>query len=118
MSVPESITHKCRKYRGPIRRLTRRGHRCVVYEHPYVDFGVSAGVGPGAVKKCAGHVSDSNEGRWPIEAAVDEGVPLPVLSAALFQRFSSRGGADFAYLALLAMRQQFGGHDEKTKGKR
>ncbi|MGH7509702.1 MAG: phosphogluconate dehydrogenase (NAD(+)-dependent, decarboxylating) [Gemmatimonadales bacterium] len=61
----------------------------------------------------AGRVSDSGEGRWTIAAAVDESVPVPVLSAALFQRFSSRGEADFADKLLSALRYQFGGHQEK-----
>ena len=61
----------------------------------------------------SGRVSDSGEGRWTINAAVEEGVPVPVLSAALFQRFSSRGEADFANKILSAMRFQFGGHREK-----
>lgn len=61
----------------------------------------------------SGRVSDSGEGRWTINAAVEEGVPVPVLSAALFQRFSSRGEADFANKILSAMRLQFGGHHEK-----
>jgi 6-phosphogluconate dehydrogenase len=69
------------------------------------------------LKNFAGHVSDSGEGRWTIEAAIDESVPAPVLSAALYERFSSRGGADFANRVLSAMRKQFGGHDEKKKGK-
>ncbi|MFT3851013.1 MAG: decarboxylating 6-phosphogluconate dehydrogenase [Propionivibrio sp.] len=60
-----------------------------------------------------GRVSDSGEGRWTIAAAIDEGVPVPVLSAALFERFSSQGGADFGNRVLSAMRKQFGGHDEK-----
>lgn len=60
-----------------------------------------------------GRVSDSGEGRWTVNAAVDEGVPAPVLSAALFQRFSSRGEADFANKVLSAMRFQFGGHVER-----
>jgi len=68
--------------------------------------------GPG-LKNYAGRVSDSGEGRWTIAAAIDEAVPVPVLSAALFERFSSRGGADFANRVLSAMRKQFGGHDEK-----
>ena len=58
----------------------------------------------------AGRVSDSGEGRWTIKAAIDEGVPAPVLSAALYERFSSRGEADFADKLLSAMRFQFGGH--------
>ena len=61
----------------------------------------------------SGNVSDSGEGRWTINAAIEEGVPVPVLSAALFQRFSSRGEADFANKILSAMRKQFGGHVEK-----
>ena len=61
----------------------------------------------------AGRVSDSGEGRWTIAAAVDASVPVPVLSAALFQRFSSRGEADFADKFLSALRYQFGGHKEK-----
>jgi 6-phosphogluconate dehydrogenase len=61
----------------------------------------------------AGRVSDSGEGRWTIAAAVDEGVPVPVISAALFGRFESRGDADYADRLLSAMRKQFGGHDEK-----
>jgi 6-phosphogluconate dehydrogenase len=60
-----------------------------------------------------GRVSDSGEGRWTVMAAVDEGVPVPVLSAALFARFTSRGHADFASKVLSAMRMQFGGHLEK-----
>jgi len=64
----------------------------------------------------AGHVSDSGEGRWTIAAAIDEAVPAPVLSAALYERFSSRGNADFGNRVLSAMRKQFGGHDEKKGG--
>ncbi len=60
-----------------------------------------------------GRVSDSGEGRWTIQAAIDEGVPVPVLSAALFERFTSRGNADFANRVLSAMRYEFGGHAEK-----
>ncbi|HLY86421.1 MAG TPA: decarboxylating 6-phosphogluconate dehydrogenase [Gaiellaceae bacterium] len=69
------------------------------------------------LKSFAGRVSDSGEGRWTIAAAIDEGVPVPVLSAALFERFSSRGEADFANRVLSAMRKQFGGHAEKKKRK-
>jgi 6-phosphogluconate dehydrogenase len=60
-----------------------------------------------------GHVSDSGEGRWTIQAAIDEAVPVPVLTAALYARFSSRGEADFQNKLLSAMRRQFGGHVEK-----
>jgi 6-phosphogluconate dehydrogenase len=61
----------------------------------------------------AGRVSDSGEGRWTVTAAIEEGAPVPVLSAALYQRFSSRGAADFADKVLSAMRFQFGGHVER-----
>ena len=67
------------------------------------------------LKNYAGRVSDSGEGRWTIAAAIDEGVPAPVLSAALFGRFASRGDADYADRVLSAMRKQFGGHDEKQQ---
>jgi len=65
----------------------------------------------------AGRVSDSGEGRWTIKAAIDEAMPVPVLSAALYQRFSSRGEADFQDKLLSAMRYEFGGHLEKVAGK-
>jgi 6-phosphogluconate dehydrogenase len=64
--------------------------------------------------KFAGRVSDSGEGRWTIMAAVDEAVPAPVLSAALYERFGSRGQADFADRVLSALRYEFGGHEEKA----
>ena len=65
----------------------------------------------------AGRVSDSGEGRWTITAAIDESVPAPVLSAALYQRYSSRGGDDFADKVLSALRFGFGGHEEKGAAK-
>jgi 6-phosphogluconate dehydrogenase len=61
-----------------------------------------------------GHVSDSGEGRWTLQAAIDEGVPVPVISAALFGRFESRGLAEYADKLLSAMRYEFGGHIEKS----
>ena len=67
--------------------------------------------------KFAGRVSDSGEGRWTIQAAVDEGVPAPALTAALYARFSSRGEADFQNKVLSAMRHAFGGHEEKPGAK-
>jgi 6-phosphogluconate dehydrogenase len=69
-----------------------------------------------AFEKFSGRVSDSGEGRWTINAAIDESTPVPVLSAALFQRFDSRGESDFANKLLSAMRFQFGGHLERTLG--
>jgi 6-phosphogluconate dehydrogenase len=70
-----------------------------------------------ALAQFAGHVSDSGEGRWTIKAAIDEAVPVPVLSTALYQRFSSRGESDYQDKLLSAMRFQFGGHHEKPSGK-
>jgi 6-phosphogluconate dehydrogenase len=64
----------------------------------------------------SGHVSDSGEGRWTLAAAIDESVPAPVLSAALFGRFSSRGESEFADKVMSAMRYEFGGHLEKPTG--
>jgi 6-phosphogluconate dehydrogenase len=64
----------------------------------------------------AGRVSDSGEGRWTIKAAIDEAVPAQVLSAALYDRFASRGEAEFANKLLSAMRYEFGGHIEKPAG--
>ena len=69
------------------------------------------------LSKFAGHVSDSGEGRWTVKAAIDEAVPAPVLTTALYERFSSRGEADFANKILSAMRYQFGGHLEKSDEK-
>ena len=68
--------------------------------------------------KFAGRVSDSGEGRWTIAAAVDEAVPAPVLSAALYERFGSRGAADFADRVLSALRYEFGGYEEKAANKK
>jgi 6-phosphogluconate dehydrogenase len=68
------------------------------------------------LKNFGGRVSDSGEGRWTIKAAIDEAVPTPVLSAALYQRFSSRGEATFGDKLLSAMRYEFGGHVEKSAG--
>jgi 6-phosphogluconate dehydrogenase len=70
-----------------------------------------------ALESFAGEVADSGEGRWTVRAAVDAGVPVPVLATALYQRFASRGAADFQNQLLSAMRFGFGGHEEKSKGK-
>ena len=70
-----------------------------------------------ALTKYSGRVSDSGEGRWTIAAAIDEGTPAPVLTTALYERFSSRGDADFQNKVLSAMRYQFGGHLEKPVSK-
>jgi 6-phosphogluconate dehydrogenase len=78
-----------------------------------LDLTAEALVGDPELKKFAGRVSDSGEGRWTVEAAIDEGVPAPVLTTALYERFSSRGAAEFADKLLSAMRYEFGGHVEK-----
>jgi len=82
-----------------------------------LDLTASALVKDPALSEFAGHVSDSGEGRWTIKAAIDEAVPVPVLSTALYQRFTSRGEADYQDRLLSAMRYQFGGHLEKAAAK-
>jgi 6-phosphogluconate dehydrogenase len=79
-----------------------------------LDLTASALVADPALANFAGRVSDSGEGRWTIKAAVDEGVPVHVLTAALYERLSSRGAAEFADKLLSAMRYEFGGHREKS----
>ena len=76
--------------------------------------GERAGRGSRTLAKFAGRVSDSGEGRWTIKAAIDEGVPVPVLTTALYERFASRGEADYQDKLLSAMRFGFGGHLEKS----
>ncbi len=78
-----------------------------------LDLTAAALFGDPGLAKFAGHVSDSGEGRWTIKAAIDEGQPAPVLTTALYERFSSRGEADFQAKVLSAMRYGFGGHLEK-----
>ena len=79
-----------------------------------LDLTASALVEDPALAKFAGRVSDSGEGRWTIKAAIDEGVPVPVLTTALYERFASRGEADYQDRLLSAMRFGFGGHLEKS----
>jgi 6-phosphogluconate dehydrogenase len=83
-----------------------------------LDLSATALLQDPALKNFAGRVSDSGEGRWTIKAAIDEGVPAHVLSSALYERFSSRGEADFADKLLSAMRYEFGGHLEKPAANR
>ncbi len=80
-----------------------------------LDLTAAALVTDPKLAKFAGRVSDSGEGRWTIKAAIDEGVPVPVLTTALYERFSSRGEADYADRLLSAMRFGFGGHLEKQQ---
>jgi len=82
-----------------------------------LDLTASALAADPGLAKFAGRVSDSGEGRWTIKAAIDEAVPAHVLTAALYERFSSRGEADYANKILSAMRYAFGGHLEKAAGK-
>jgi 6-phosphogluconate dehydrogenase len=95
-----------------IAELWRRGS---VVASWLLDLTASALAKDPALANFAGRVSDSGEGRWTIKAAIDEAVPAPVLSTALYQRFSSRGEADFGDKLLSAMRYEFGGHVEKPK---
>ena len=80
------------------------------------DLTASALLEDAKLANFAGRVSDSGEGRWTIKAAIDEAVPAPVLTTALYERFASRGEADYADRLLSAMRFQFGGHVEKSRG--
>jgi len=82
-----------------------------------LDLSAAALIRDPALSEFAGRVSDSGEGRWTIKAAIDEAVPAPVLTAALYERFTSRGEADFANKLLSAMRFQFGGYLEKAPEK-
>ena len=93
-----------------ITELWRRGS---VVASWLLDLTARALIEDPGLAKFAGRVSDSGEGRWTIHAAVDEAVPAPVLTSALFARFNSRGEADFQNKLLSAMRYQFGGHVEK-----
>ena len=96
-----------------IAELWRRGS---VIASWLLDLQASALIKDPTLAKFGGRVSDSGEGRWTIKAAIDEAVPAHVLSAALYERFSSRGEADFADKLLSAMRYEFGGHVEKPAG--
>ena len=82
-----------------------------------LDLTASALIKDPALTNFSGRVSDSGEGRWTIKAAIDEAVPTPVLTTALYERFSSRGEAEFQDKLLSAMRFEFGGHHEKATGK-
>ena len=99
---------------GDVAEVWRRGS---VIASWLLDLTAASLVEDPALAKFTGRVSDSGEGRWTIKAAIDEAVPAPVLTAALYERFSSRGEADFANKLLSAMRFQFGGHLEKAGGK-
>ena len=96
---------------GAVTEVWRRGS---VIASWLLDLTAGALAANPTLEGLAGRVSDSGEGRWTVKAAIDEGVPVPVLSASLFARFSSRGEALYADKLLSAMRQAFGGHVEKS----
>src|SRR5215467_7511438 len=100
-----------------LRDITEVWRRGSVIASWLLDLTASALVQDPELKEFAGRVSDSGEGRWTIKAAIDEAVPVPVLTTALYERFTSRGEADFQDKLLSAMRFQFGGHLEKPAGK-
>jgi 6-phosphogluconate dehydrogenase len=100
-----------------LRDVTEVWRRGSVIASWLLDLTAHALVKDPTLAEFAGRVSDSGEGRWTIKAAIDEAVPVPVLSTALYERFNSRGEADFQNKLLSAMRYEFGGHLEKSSGK-
>jgi 6-phosphogluconate dehydrogenase len=99
-----------------VRDVTELWRRGSVIASWLLDLTASALLADPDLAAFAGRVSDSGEGRWTIKAAIDEAVPAPVLTTALYERFSSRGEGDFANKVLSAMRYAFGGHHEKAAG--
>jgi 6-phosphogluconate dehydrogenase len=102
------------RYDLDLAEITEVWRRGSVIASWLLDLSAAALARDPALSAFQGRVSDSGEGRWTIKAAIDEGVPAHVLSAALYERFSSRGEADFANKLLSAMRYEFGGHIEKS----
>ena len=100
------------QYDFDLRDITEVWRRGSVVASWLLDLTAESLIKDPALSEFSGRVSDSGEGRWTITAAIDEGVPVPVLSASLYQRFSSRGEADFENRVLSAMRYEFGGHRE------
>ena len=109
LRVPEHY-----QYDFNLQDITEVWRRGSVIASWLLDLTAAALLQDAALSRFEGRVSDSGEGRWTIKAAVDEGVPAPVLTAALYERFSSRGHAEFADKVLSAMRYEFGGHQEKS----
>jgi 6-phosphogluconate dehydrogenase len=105
------------QYELDLRDITEVWRRGSVIASWLLDLTATGLVKDPALSQFAGRVSDSGEGRWTIKAAIDEAVPVPVLSSALYQRFTSRGEADYQDRLLSAMRYGFGGHLEKAAGK-
>jgi 6-phosphogluconate dehydrogenase len=102
------------RYEIDTREVAEVWRRGSVISSWLLDLAAEALFASPQMEEFAGRVSDSGEGRWTTLAAIDEGVPAPVLTAALYSRFSSRGLDDFADKLLSAMRKQFGGHEEKA----
>jgi 6-phosphogluconate dehydrogenase len=105
------------QYDFDLTQVTEVWRRGSVIASWLLDLTASALTEDPALAKFSGRVSDSGEGRWTIKAAIDEAVPVPVLTTALYERFSSRGLADFSDKLLSAMRYEFGGHLEKPAAK-
>jgi 6-phosphogluconate dehydrogenase len=103
------------RYEIDIARVTEVWRRGSVIASWLLDLTAQALHDSPGLEDYAGRVSDSGEGRWTVQAAVEEGVPVPVLAASLFDRFSSRGEAEFGNRVLSAMRRAFGGHLEKSE---
>jgi 6-phosphogluconate dehydrogenase len=103
------------QYDFNLRDITEVWRRGSVVASWLLDLTAGALVEDPDLKQFGGRVSDSGEGRWTIKAAIDEAVPVPVLSTALYQRFTSRGKSDYQDKLLSAMRYQFGGHVEKPR---
>ena len=101
------------QYELDVAEITEVWRRGSVIGSWLLDLTAGALAGDPALDGYAGRVADSGEGRWTIEAAIDEGVPVPILSAALFARFASRGQSEYADKVLSAMRHAFGGHVER-----
>lgn len=101
------------QYDFPLAEIAEVWRRGSVIASWLLDLTAAALLKDPALAEFAGRVSDSGEGRWTIKAAIDEAVPAPVLTTALYARFSSRGSADFQDRLLSALRYQFGGHQEK-----
>ncbi|MCB9667442.1 MAG: decarboxylating 6-phosphogluconate dehydrogenase [Myxococcales bacterium] len=108
LRVPEHY-----QYEFDLAEVTELWRRGSVIGSWLLDLTAGALAKDPSLKSFAGRVSDSGEGRWTIKAAIDQGVPAPVLTAALYERFSSRGNSDYADRILSAMRYAFGGHEEK-----
>ena len=101
------------RYELDIPEITELWRRGSVVSSWLLDLTASALAKDPELEQFTGRVADSGEGRWTVLAAVDEGVPIPVLSSALFSRFSSQGNSTFADKILSAMRMEFGGHVER-----